>query len=223
MKEKETNLSCKEHFNALKDITGITLVSLIVTIIILLILAGITLGFVFGKNGIIEFAQNAGKNYMKAENEENNTLENSYSSMFIATNDGSQVTINIEDLNKIIDERVEAKILKNGIANPTGCVISQMGNQAPDGYLICNGTVYHIEEYKQLADYINTQFRKYNYWGGGGGTVYGNTNSSSYQDFLSTPNFKSGVMNFDNNNYSISSQYYTARPTNTSVLYCIKY
>ena len=38
---------------------GVTLISLVVTIIVLLILAGITIGTIFDDNGIIEKAQEA--------------------------------------------------------------------------------------------------------------------------------------------------------------------
>ena len=49
---------------------GITLVSLVVTIIVLLILAGITINLTIGEDGIIKRAQEAGKNYIDAaENE----------------------------------------------------------------------------------------------------------------------------------------------------------
>ena len=37
-----------------KDNTGITLIALVITIIILLILAGVTIGLVTGDNGILE-------------------------------------------------------------------------------------------------------------------------------------------------------------------------
>ena len=49
---------------------GITLVALVITIIILLILAGITLNLTLGQNGIITRAQEAGKNYMDAAERE---------------------------------------------------------------------------------------------------------------------------------------------------------
>lgn len=88
---------------------GITLVALVITIIVLLILAGITLGFVVGKNGIINMAQMAGKNYTGAKEEESKGLENLYSSIIIATNDDSKITISKEDLQKIIDDRVSQK------------------------------------------------------------------------------------------------------------------
>ena len=49
---------------------AITLVSLVITIIVLLILAGITISLTIGEGGIIKRAQEAGKNYTEAaENE----------------------------------------------------------------------------------------------------------------------------------------------------------
>ena len=49
---------------------GITLVALVITIIVLLILAGITISLTIGQNGIITRAQEAGKNYTQAQNAE---------------------------------------------------------------------------------------------------------------------------------------------------------
>ena len=49
---------------------GITLVALVITIIVLLILAGITISLTIGQNGIITRAQEAGKNYLEAQNKE---------------------------------------------------------------------------------------------------------------------------------------------------------
>ena len=46
----------------LKKERGITLIALVVTIIVLLILAGITIGLVFGPNGIINKAHEANEN-----------------------------------------------------------------------------------------------------------------------------------------------------------------
>ena len=40
---------------------GITLIALVVTIVILLILAGISIGIVFGEGGIIDRARDAGE------------------------------------------------------------------------------------------------------------------------------------------------------------------
>lgn len=50
----------------MKKDKGITLIALIITIIVLLILAGITISLVIGDNGILNKAQNAGEEYIKA-------------------------------------------------------------------------------------------------------------------------------------------------------------
>ena len=66
---------------------GITLIALIITIIVLLILAGVTINLTLGENGIFKTAEMAGKNYAQAQedelaglagfqNEINNVLEN---------------------------------------------------------------------------------------------------------------------------------------------------
>lgn len=53
---------------------AITLVALVITIIILLILAGVTISFIFGNDGIITRAQSAVENYKEAENVENEAI-----------------------------------------------------------------------------------------------------------------------------------------------------
>ena len=50
---------------------GITLIALVITIIILLILAGITINLTVGQRGILNQAQNAGKAYNESEIREN--------------------------------------------------------------------------------------------------------------------------------------------------------
>ncbi len=53
---------------------GITLVALVITIIVLLILAGITINLTVGQKGIITRAQEAGKNYQEAAKKEDEDL-----------------------------------------------------------------------------------------------------------------------------------------------------
>ena len=55
---------------------GITLVALVITIIVLLILAGITITLTIGQNGIINRAKEAGKNYLDAQGQELEGLNN---------------------------------------------------------------------------------------------------------------------------------------------------
>ena len=54
----------------LKEQKGITLVALVVTIIILIILAAVSITLVLNDNGLIPKAQEAAQNYQAAANEE---------------------------------------------------------------------------------------------------------------------------------------------------------
>ena len=60
----ETEMKKKEQLKlnyqiASKEERGITLIALVVTIVVLLILAGITISLVFGSNGVIQKAQDS--------------------------------------------------------------------------------------------------------------------------------------------------------------------
>ena len=54
---------------------GITLIALVVTIVILLILAGVTLSLSLSQNGLFSRAQNAADKYKKAQNDEKQMIE----------------------------------------------------------------------------------------------------------------------------------------------------
>ena len=53
-----------------KNTKGITLIALVVTIIVLIILAGVSINLVMGDNGIITMAQKAKENTELAQSEE---------------------------------------------------------------------------------------------------------------------------------------------------------
>ena len=55
---------------------------------------------------------------------------------------------------------------------PIGTVIAVMGNSAPANYLKCDGTVYNIADYTDLANYFEAQFEAKNYFGGDGTTTF---------------------------------------------------
>ena len=55
---------------------------------------------------------------------------------------------------------------------PIGTVIAVMGNSAPRNYLVCDGTVYNITDYPELAGYFEKQFGSKNYFGGDGTTTF---------------------------------------------------
>ena len=56
---------------------------------------------------------------------------------------------------------------------PIGTIISYMGVTAPQDYLACDGSVYNISAYPDLADFIESQFGSKNYFGGNGTTTFG--------------------------------------------------
>lgn len=60
----------------LKGQKGITLVALVVTIIVLIILAGVSIALVLGNNGIVTKAQRGANNYKKAAANEKAELTN---------------------------------------------------------------------------------------------------------------------------------------------------
>jgi len=255
---------------------GITLVILVVTIIILMILLGVGLNLTLGENGILIKASKARENTRIAEEEEKKSLEDIYSSIIVATGDGAKITISMQDLNTLIENKVEEK-LKEKSSEPIGTIISYMGNNAPEGYLFCDGSIYQISEYPDLAEQIKREFGQYHYYGGDGISTFavpnlkgeflrgtGNNdhtnqgngaNVGQHQDATEIPSFckdpgstslympkvipsvlknndssiqatgrfKATGADFDNYSIGSGGLFVGVRPTNTSVLYCIKY
>lgn len=60
----------------MKEQKGITLVALVITIIILLILAGIAIASLTGDNGLFKRANEAKNKTLNAQRDENNILQN---------------------------------------------------------------------------------------------------------------------------------------------------
>ena len=81
----------------------------------------------------------------------------------------TRVTVQKEDCE--IDEET-GEIGKKKDTTPIGTVISYMGNNAPEGYLFCDGSIYRISEYPNLAEQIKTEFGSYNYFGGDGVSTF---------------------------------------------------
>lgn len=55
---------------------------------------------------------------------------------------------------------------------PIGTVISFMGTKAPEGYLVCDGSVYSLSAYPSLANFFREQFGSASYFGGDGITTF---------------------------------------------------
>lgn len=100
----------------LKNETGITLVALVVTIVVLLILAGITITYMLGDNGIIKLAQDARNKTEEAFEKEQEDIQNLVDLLGKTENNEPEVihvTITIECVNedgeKIGDKTVSVK------------------------------------------------------------------------------------------------------------------
>lgn len=96
---------------------GITLISLMITIIIMLILAGVAISLAIKDNGIFQKSEIAKENYKNAAQQEQADLEELYSSILVATGEDAKITISMEDLNHLITTKVQEEMEKNNINN----------------------------------------------------------------------------------------------------------
>ena len=97
----------KSKKQLIKNAKGITLVALVVTIVMMLILVGITMVAVLGDNGVISKAKIAGNKYEKAEideiqylNELSNLMHNYISKDNSESSNKYKFTIRFEDNDK---------------------------------------------------------------------------------------------------------------------------
>ena len=96
------NENARNHVGAgldsARDHRGITLIALIITVIVLLILAGVALNFVIGENGILRHAEFASNKYQNSAEKEENELAQLDS--YISANRDT-VTIDKEEYEKL--------------------------------------------------------------------------------------------------------------------------
>jgi hypothetical protein len=121
--------------NLRRNKRGITLIALVITIIVLLILAGITINLTIGEGGIITTAQQAGKNYVQASTDEKiqlGDLTDYINAKKIAVGE------KVEDLTKTTTEDGEETTLTIGqkISDGTGSTVP-----VPTGFYYVGGTV----------------------------------------------------------------------------------
>lgn len=95
---------------------AITLISLVITIILLIILAGIAINLSLGENGLFIKAKQAKEKYINEQVLEEKSINDLYSQIMIATNDSSEITVSIEDLKKIIKEEVKKEVKERNSA-----------------------------------------------------------------------------------------------------------
>ena len=116
----------------LRNQKGITLVALVITIIVLLILAGVTISMVLGQNGILNQANQA-----KAENQKANVEEQVQMAVFAETSQFLQ--------NNVVDQANSSNSgadLAKCIADAAEGTDSQLVKSLPEGYSIASVGTY---------------------------------------------------------------------------------
>ena len=133
----------------IKEKRGITLIALAVTIIVILILAGVTIDAVFSENGIINKAKeaaNAMNNAVANDQAELNDLLEELNEIMNSEWDSNieipdpepEKPTNIEDVTDIQDETVQVEDkFGNKVTIPKGFeVVEEEGTTVPDGIVI---------------------------------------------------------------------------------------
>ena len=116
----------------MKRNSGVTMISLVVTIIVLIILAGVSLNMTVGENGIITQAQKAKENMELAQTEEKQQLNQLYEELQnggngIFDDSSSDAVEKLENFKKVIAEAITQK----GVATePTDSAETMAGNIA---------------------------------------------------------------------------------------------
>ena len=113
MKKTNTNFMIQTlSLNKIKTTKGITLIALVITIIVLLILAGVTIATLTGENGILTRASEASEKTKQANAEEQVQLA-------VVASIGTDGNVNLEDLNKEL-EKIGAYYNENPISTEAG-------------------------------------------------------------------------------------------------------
>lgn len=112
-----------------KKILGVTLIALIITIIIMLILAGILINLALGKGGIIGKAQNAVELYKKVGEEEQIELNSLYQQLASYNKGGN---INVSDMTSLVKQIVEEERLKQ---YPIGSIYISESEANPEEFI----------------------------------------------------------------------------------------
>ena len=133
----------------IKEKRGITLIALAVTIVVILILAGVTIDVTLGDNGIINKSKEAAdrmNNLVKEDeaelnellNELNETMDSNWNSNIEIPDPEPDLPTNIEDVTEIQEETVQVEDeYGNKVTIPKGFeVVEEEGTTVPEGIVI---------------------------------------------------------------------------------------
>lgn len=133
---------------------GITLVALIITIIILLILAGIIINLTVGQRGILNRAQEAGKNYQEAAIKEEEELTNLFGEFSMQTNEDENEYIKFLHQKVFLDGMPLVPQMQSN-KSEVGEVITSSVKKDREGYKAFD-RIYNFGDIVQYNDIENT-------------------------------------------------------------------
>ncbi len=140
-----------------KEAKGITLIALVITIIVLLILAGISLATLSGNNSIIEQSQNAKEKTINAQNDEDSTIQEYQDELAnqIQENFGDGSTS--DETYRLVGngEKYGMNSYKFWIDNSLGEYIPMQEEFEPKMTIEGESNVIDLSEYIQRDPYIN--------------------------------------------------------------------
>ena len=102
----------KKTKDGLKNNKGITLMALVITIIVIVILVGITISAVIGDHGIITETKQAKEDYLTAENTEKSTLDSAVTAIRSAR---EEANINYNNSSTNTSNKPNLYLIKNGV------------------------------------------------------------------------------------------------------------
>ncbi len=123
-----TNL-INNHMGDYKSSAGITMVTLVVTVIVLLILAGITMNFALGENGIVAKAKQATELYKREQEKEQIGLNSLYTQL-ASNNTGGN--IDTSEMTLLVKQIIEEERLKE---YPVGSVYISQSERNPSEFI----------------------------------------------------------------------------------------
>jgi len=111
----------------MKNQKGITLVALVITIVVLLILAGVTISMVMGDNGVLSNSQKA--KYESAKGTAEDSLSAGLSSITTDIYAGNYSDQSVNDLAQVTEDFLEAELTKQMQGYTiTECKVSDSGD-----------------------------------------------------------------------------------------------
>ncbi len=142
---------------------GITLIALVITIIVLLILAAVTINLTLGERGIFRVAQQAAKNYTNAQNRELAKLDDLNYDITYVTTGSSEKEWNEEK--QVNEPQVEGTGLQPVTIASNGNITPVAGNTAWYNYQkTANGTVAPKTWANAISNIDSEDYKSYWVW-----------------------------------------------------------